>query len=231
MYINGIAIKSTDKVKLLGVTIDRLLNFNEHIKHICNAANNKTNALLRIRRFIDIPKARALCYAYILSHFNYCPVIWMFCSKASNALVNRTHKRALRVVHENKKLSLEELLVVDSNVSIHVKNLRVLMVHIFKSIMHINPEFMWNIFPEKSIPYEFRNTCILSLPKTNRITYGVNGVLFRGSQVWNSLPPQIKSSISIDKFKVNIKTWNGMGVYVDYVNFKESRLAVYSLLF
>ena len=119
VYINGIFINSTDKVKLLGVTIDKQLNFNEHIKNICKAANNKTNALLRIRRFIDKPKARALCYAYILSHFNYCPLIWMFCRKTSNALlVNRTHKRALRVVYENKHLSLEELLVVDGNVNI-----------------------------------------------------------------------------------------------------------------
>ena len=36
----------------------------------------------------------------------------------------------------------------------------------------------------------------------NRITYGVNCVLFRGSQVGNNLPPQIECSISIDKFKV-----------------------------
>ena len=116
----------------------------------------------------------------------------MFCRKTSNALVNRTHKRALRVVYENKHLSLEELLVVDGNVNIHIKNLRVLMTQIFKSLMHMNPEFMWDIFPEKCIPYEIRNTCVLTLPKTERMTYGVHGVLFRGFQVWNSLPPQIK---------------------------------------
>ena len=147
MYINGISINSTDKVKLLGVTIDKQLNFNEYIKNICNTANNKGNALSQDKT-LHRQTQRLLCYAYILSHCNYCPLIWMFYSKTRNVLVNRTYKRAVRVAYENKHLSLEELLVVVGNVNIHVKNIWILMMQIFKNLMHINPEFMWDIFPE-----------------------------------------------------------------------------------
>ena len=34
--INGIVVQMTDNVKLLGVTIDSMLNFNQHVQLICN---------------------------------------------------------------------------------------------------------------------------------------------------------------------------------------------------
>ena len=75
---NGTFIESTEIVKLLGITIDKKLSFSEHISLLCKYANNKTNAL--IRNYIDTEKARSLCYAYTLSTFNCCPLIWMFCN-------------------------------------------------------------------------------------------------------------------------------------------------------
>ena len=42
----------------------------------------------------------------------------------SNSLIDKTHKRALRVVHQNFNLSLEELFVNWNVVSIHIQNLR-----------------------------------------------------------------------------------------------------------
>ena len=46
-------IISTDRVKLLGLSIDRDLFFKSHIDNICKSATSKTNALLRIRPYID----------------------------------------------------------------------------------------------------------------------------------------------------------------------------------
>ena len=38
--INGDVIKMSDTVKLLGVTIDSKLRFNEHVKTTCQKTNN-----------------------------------------------------------------------------------------------------------------------------------------------------------------------------------------------
>ena len=42
--INGNVIKIYDTVKLLGVTIDSKLRFNEHVKSICQKTNNIVKA-------------------------------------------------------------------------------------------------------------------------------------------------------------------------------------------
>ena len=54
--IDGSSIKSNKEVKLLGVTIDKDLNFNSHVRIFCRQANQKINALLRIRNYLSLKK-------------------------------------------------------------------------------------------------------------------------------------------------------------------------------
>ena len=39
-------------VKMIGVHIDGILNFNLHIDIICKSASNQLNALLRLKRYL-----------------------------------------------------------------------------------------------------------------------------------------------------------------------------------
>ena len=43
---------SSDIVKLLGITLDKNIDLKRHIQNICYKVNNKTKALLRIRKFL-----------------------------------------------------------------------------------------------------------------------------------------------------------------------------------
>ena len=132
--VGDIVLKSTNSVKLLGVIIDCKLNFDQHIEKLCSTASQKVKALFRIRPFLDISCAKQLCNSYILSTFCYCPLIWMFCSKRNNNMIDVVHKRALRAVYQLFNASLSELLTVDQSSSIHVRNLRFLLIEIFKSL-------------------------------------------------------------------------------------------------
>ena len=48
--------------------------------------------------------------SFVLSNFNYCPLIWMFSGKSSNNKFNRIHKRALRLLLDDYGSIFEELL-------------------------------------------------------------------------------------------------------------------------
>ena len=113
LTINGVNLKAKNSVKLLGVTFDCKLNFDSHIEKLCKTASQKVKALFRIRPYLSVKYAKQLCNAYILSTFNYCPLIWMFCSKHSDKLINNVHKRALRATYQDFNSSLEELLEID----------------------------------------------------------------------------------------------------------------------
>ena len=48
LNLNNLNLKNWKGVKILGITIDRNLNFKGHIKNICRIAGQKLSALLRI---------------------------------------------------------------------------------------------------------------------------------------------------------------------------------------
>ena len=208
--ISGVALKSSPAVKLLGVFLDRKLNFKTHIQSLCKTASQKLKALFRIRPYLNFRCAKRLCEAYILSTFNYCPLIWMLSSKANDGLINRIHKRTLRCVYRDYESSLEVLLEKDGSVKFHVRNLRTLMLEVFKTLHHLNPEFMWDMFVYKQTSYTLRSGRNLILPPTRTCKFGLKSLSFRGSSTWNSLPVSFKSATSVSSFKTQIKRWNGI---------------------
>ena len=53
------------------------------------------------------------------------------------------------------------------------------------------PGFTWNLFERNHIPYNLRRGGLLLLPPAKSARYGVNSLAFRGSLLWNNLPPPI----------------------------------------
>ena len=139
MKVKDITINTTDSINLLGINIDKKLTLIDHIRIMCKKANNKINALCRIRKWKTIEKSHILNNAYMLPLLYYRPIVWMFCSKTSDNSIDKTHKRALRVLYNSFDKSLEELLQIDGSVTIHQRNLRTLMIEVYKSINRLNP--------------------------------------------------------------------------------------------
>ena len=107
------------------------------------------NALARISGYMDLPKRRLIMKSFITSQFVYCPVIWMFHSRALNNKINSIHERALRITYNDSKSTFEELLNKDNSVSIHHRNLQVLAIKKFKIKNNMAPEFLNEIFQKR----------------------------------------------------------------------------------
>ena len=85
-------IWESKKQKLLGVEIDRTLNFDEHIASLCRKAGKKLSVLARLSNFMCTNKKRVLMKAFIESQFGYCPLIWMFHSRGVTNKINHLHE-------------------------------------------------------------------------------------------------------------------------------------------
>ncbi len=210
LNINGQIIRASDQVKLLGVTIDKKLTFGQHVEDLCMKVSTKVKAFSRLLNYINFNQARVVFNAVILSHFNYCPLIWLFCSKAANSNINRVHKRALRVLYQDFESSFEELLFRHDDVTIHVKNLQKLLLEVYKTLHQLNPSYLWENFQTKSITYNLRKQVLCELPqRSHTIKYGINSLRFRGAMLWNTLNDDAKNVASVAAFKKEIKTWDG----------------------
>ena len=99
----------------------------------------------------------------------------------------------------------DEILDINKDINIHQKHLCILTLEVFKTITHVNPEFMWSCFNENAIPYNLRNGNRLLLPPSKSVKFGINSLIPRGSFLWNSLPLNLKSCQTIDEFKLELK--------------------------
>ena len=162
---------------------------------------------MRIRRNLNQAKANILCNRYVFSPFTYCPIIWMFCGKKANNMINNVYKRGLRCVLNDLSMPLDDLLIKTERVLPHQQNLRILMLEIYKSLNCLNPEFMRDIFTIKYSPYPLRVGTTLNVPNAVS-SHGVNSFIFRGALAWNKLPKHIKESPSIQSFKNNLRNIN-----------------------
>ena len=161
MSFDGKTIKSSDTVELLGITLDKNINFKRHIQNICRKANNKTKALLRIRKFLNLEQAQVLAEGYVSSNSRYCPLIRVFCSKMSDNLIVKTHYGTIRAIYDSQTRSYEELLHSSRKKKIHTQSLQILMVEIYKYLNSISPSFTWDYFEQNNTPYHLRNTQLL----------------------------------------------------------------------
>ena len=66
-------LENSNSQKRLGVTIDRKLNFNEHVTNLCDKASKKIQAFARIFPYTTQTQKRLLMNACFMSQFGYCP--------------------------------------------------------------------------------------------------------------------------------------------------------------
>ena len=95
----------------------------------------------RIRAYLTTVKTKLLYNAFINSQFNYASIIWMFCHKQDYLKIAKIQYKTSKIVY-NSNESYEELLILNNEVSIHQKQLRILATEVFKRLADLNPDFM-----------------------------------------------------------------------------------------
>ena len=195
--IEDFSIKNNTEEKLLGVKFDSNLSFENHVTSLCKKASQKLHALARISHYMDLNKRRNLMKAFITSQFSYCPLIWMFHSRSLNNKINRIHERALRLFYQNN-LRFSELLDLDNSVTVHQKNLQVLVIEIYK----VKNGIMNDIFELQNPTYNLRSSCNqFRRENVKTIHYDIQSVRYLGRKIWELVPNNIKYSNSLSKFR------------------------------
>ena len=143
--LNGNIIKTEDEVKLLGVTIDYELKFNSHITNICRKASRQLNVLKRMGKYLNRLGKLTIYHSFILSNFNYCPVIWHFCSEANTKKMEKIQERALKFIYNENHSTYEELLAKSKLPSLKIRRIRTIAIETFKIINKETPQYLHDL--------------------------------------------------------------------------------------
>ena len=144
---------------------------------------------------MGLTKNKKISHNFPLLHpflkFNYCSIVWMFCSRKSKLRLENINKITLRIVYNEYEKNYKDLLADHDEISIHQKHLQFLAIEIFKSTNKLNPQFMWCFFENHDISCNWRCGSVVKLPVTNTKKYGINSLNFRGAMLWNIIPKNI----------------------------------------
>ena len=205
---DGITLISEAAVTVLGVTIDDNLSINEHISVCCTKAARQLNALARIAKYLDVRSRRTIYNSFIMSSFNYCPLVWHFCGKTKNQKLEKIQERTLRILYDDYTSIYDELLDKAGTNTLLINRLRLMALTVFKSINSLNPPCLNDIFSKKSVPYRMRDSCIIEQPKRRTTTFGLRSFSYVGAKVWNELPTYLKATTDLNDSKSLLDTWN-----------------------
>ena len=103
LLINKKEIERKTHVKNLGMTFDEVLSWTKHVNHLVGLAYYKLKQGYRAKNFLSFEAKVKLCESYILSHFNYCDVVYQNISEFLKRKIQKVQNSCLRFIYGLKK--------------------------------------------------------------------------------------------------------------------------------
>ena len=153
-------VECEETVKLLGVEIDSRLKFDVHISAMCRKASQQINVLKRIGKFLNFESRKAVYHAFIMSIFNFCPLIWHFCSKPNTEKLEKINYRALKFVFQDFTSSYEGLLFKAGPQRFIFQDFGLLLLKLLRLHMAYPPHTWKNLYVLKTHPLTISGTQI-----------------------------------------------------------------------
>ena len=218
--ISGITISSSSvpvssSMRLLGVTFDQSMSFNDHVADVCRSAQYHLRALRHIRNFLDPSSARLFATALVGSKLDYCNFLCAGMSQRNIHRLQRVQNSASRIVlgastklDNNTGLKLLHWLPVSYRIDYKVSLL------IFKTLTLGQPAYLNSLLDIYVPPRDLRsasNGLLLTVPRVHSVTASRSFSVF-GPQTWNSLPKSVRDlasphqRASVAAFKTALKT-------------------------
>ena len=176
IHVDGDKILAKKHVKLLGVEIGNKLKFDRHAETLLQKFKKKTSAFARLNIYISREQALWIFNVVILSDFNYCPLIQLFCNKSANKKIDQANKHALRAFYIDYDSTFQSLLRRSNSYTIHVQNLQKLIIEIYNSLDNMNLSIVLEFYEEKGVKYDLGKKNLCKLQKVKTTSYGVESV-------------------------------------------------------
>jgi len=204
LTIEASKLKQVTEYKLLGITVDNHLTWQNHLAKISKTISCNLFALSKLKDILSGRAKKAFFHAHILSHINYISNVWDNCAENHMKLLKSVHKRGIKLISSVKdqsyqvKCSKLHLLTLEKQLKLNKCNLVHRIIH-----RKAGTSYLANMFSLHANHRSSRQSMSLQLPKP-RIDLYKSSLAFSGSQLWNSLPNTLKEINSFHKFKQSL---------------------------
>ena len=148
----------------MGIYIDNRLNFGYHNSQLWKKAGKKLHALTSSFQIREHFTMQTNCKCFYDFKFSYCPLIWLFHSRAIEQSLSRVHEKTLRLIYLNQnKLTFQEFLEKKTRPLAYTRRIykpwQLKFIRLNKT--KFSPEIVCSLFEFTNKNYNLRNASIL----------------------------------------------------------------------
>ena len=176
---------------------------------MCVKGDRQLNVLKKVERNLCRLWKLNIYYSFIMSNFNYSPLVLHFCGKVNTKKIEKIQARALRFIYQDFSSSYDTFLGRSQLPSLKVIRLRAKALEAFKILNNQTSVYLSDVLIYKSHSYSFRCTNTVYIPQARTSTYGVRSFRSTSAKIWNSLSQNFREITSMEQFRSQIGTWSG----------------------
>ena len=199
--MNGQSITESKNYEYLGVTLDKNLNFNEHLEKTFKKISSRIKLLSRVRQNISPYTAETIYKVMILPVMLYCSNVFVGMTQSKKQRFETFQDRAMRIINGNRKSDVKLPRIN------HLRN-RLCALEVFKCLNGIVPKAFENYFTRNSHKMNTRNNNKSVVVPKVRTEAGRKTFSFQGAKVFNNLPNNLQTETSLLRFKASSKDTN-----------------------
>jgi len=209
--VAGSTIPLADHIKMVGVTLDKHLKFDDHVSAVCKSAHYHIRAMRNIRPAITEDMVKAVACALIGSGLDYANSVMYGMSSSNVARLQRAQNAAARVVvwasrrqSTNSFSLLKQLhwLPIECRIKFKIACIT------YKTVSTAHPAYLHSVLKHYVPSRRLRSSdcSLLAVPRV-RTCFGSRSFAVAVPTTWNSLPLLIHNSPSISGFRCQLKTF------------------------
>ena len=204
IFFNQQLLTNTESIKFLGITLDKNLNFRDHLNLISTKSSKSIGLLFKLNKFLPVNVLETLYFSLVAPLISYGIEVWYGAPDYLKNRMNIMQKRAVRAIHS---------LPYSAHTKTYFKNMKLLnitdqyklnsSIQFYKNltINNINMTFIKNSHNHN---YPTRSNDQISIPLYNR-SKSQKSFKFMAVTIWNSIPPNIRESPNMLVFKRKLK--------------------------
>ena len=205
LHVNSTELKQVSSHKLLGVTIDSQLTFDQHIENLCTKLSQRIAVLQNIRHSLPLDQRKLYYNAMIKQTMLYASTVWTSCSAENLQRVFKLQKRSARVIlnADTKANSVQLFRELDWVPFYHEANVNRLSM-VYKRLSGDCPSYLSHMsirnadINERSSRHGLLN---LVCPRFKRESEGGRSFTVSTTRLWNMIPSNIRNKPSLVSFK------------------------------
>jgi len=209
IILDGNLIEIKSATKFLGVTIDKYLNWHDHINNIAGKIRGSLYIINRVKNILSKNLLKTLYYSLIQSYMMYGITLW---GSTHSTYLNKLfmlQKKAVRLINKVKYNAHTNALFMENKIlKLHDIYKLETAKCMYKFSTNTLPKNLQSNFTLHSSlhNYNTRNKNHPLIPR-NRIVSAHISITHKGPAIWHTIPNQIKSSKSQTSFKCTYKSY------------------------